>query len=71
MEAYLYKGILYTIEKTKTGYQFKAEQGFDLLKQRYISYSLTEAKKHFKELINYHFILDDYQKQQFKNKANE
>jgi hypothetical protein len=68
MKAYLYKGILYTIEKTKIGYQFKAERGFDLLKQRYIDYSLTEAKKHFKELINYHFFLDDYQKQQFKNK---
>lgn len=68
MEAHLYKGILYTIEKTKIGYQFKAENGFDLLKQNYIDYKLTEAKKLFKELINYHFISDDYQKEQFKNK---
>lgn len=67
MKAYLYKGILFTAEKTKIGYQFKAERGLDLLKQQYIDYSLTEAKKHFKELINYHFFLDDYQKQQFKN----
>lgn len=69
MKAYLYKGILFTSEKTKIGYQFKAERGFDLLKQKYIDYSLTEAKKHFKELINYHFFLDDYQKEQFKNKT--
>ena len=67
MKAYLYKGILYTIEKTKIGYQFKAEQGFDLLKEKYIGYSLSEAKKRFKELINYYFIFDDYQKEQFKN----
>ena len=69
MEAHLYKGIIYTIEKTKIGYQFKAEHGFDLLKQIYVDYSLTESKKLFKELINYHFILDDYEKQQFKNKT--
>ena len=66
MEAHFYKGILYTIEKTKIGYQFKAEHGLDLLKERYVDYSLTESNKLFKELINYHFILDDYQKEQFK-----
>lgn len=37
MEAYLYKGILYTIEKTKIGYQFKAENGFDLLKKNILA----------------------------------
>lgn len=46
------------IEKTKIGYQFKAENGFDLLNEKYI-----------KQLIMYHFILDDYQKEQFKNKV--
>jgi len=71
IDAFIYKGIFFTIETTKIGYQFKAEHGFDILKQVYIDYSLSEAKKQFKELINYHFILDDYQREQHKIKTNE
>ena len=69
MKVYTYKGIIFTIEKNKIGYQCKAEQDFTILKQTYIDYTLHEVKKRFKLEIKKEFIFDDYQKEQYKIKT--
>lgn len=68
IDAYIYRGILYTIETNKNNsFTFKAENYLTQLKETYYFYKKSEAKKKFKFLINYHFFFDDNEKQLNKN----
>ena len=68
MKIYKYKDALFTIEKNKHNlhYVCKCEYGFDILKETYIGYNLREVKRNFADKINYHFFMDDYQKENTK-----
>jgi len=64
IDAYIYRGILYTIETNKNGsLTFKSENYLTQLKQTFYCYKKSEAKKKFKFLISYYFFFDDNQKQ--------
>jgi hypothetical protein len=64
IDAYIYRGILYTIETNKNGsLTFKAENFLTQLKETYYFYKKSDAKKKFKFLINYYFFFDDNEKQ--------
>lgn len=68
IDAYIYKGILYTIETNNNGsFTFRAENFLTQLKETYYLHKKSEAKKRFKFLINYYFFFDDNQKEQNKN----
>lgn len=64
IDAYIYRGILYTIETNKNGsLTFIAENFLTRLKETYYFDKKSEAKNKFKFLINYHFFFDDNQKE--------
>ena len=68
IDAYIYKGILYTIETNNNGsLTFRAENYLTQLKETYYFYKKSEAKNKFKFLINYYFFFDDNQKETNKH----
>jgi hypothetical protein len=64
IDAYIYRGILYTIETNNNGsLTFKADDFWTQIKQTYYSYKRREAKKKFRFLIDFYFFFDDNEKE--------